>query len=158
MAFFLNTAIFCINLYLNRYFLEKCQFFRRKLVKIAENCYHNIDPLALVGIWAHNYPVLEAGAITTRYVTMPGLELHSYEKYNVWFLNPKIRRNVPRVRRNVPNVRRNVPKVRQNVPKIRRNVPKLGEMYQNQAKCTKIRRNVPNVRRNIPKVGRNVPG
>jgi hypothetical protein len=25
-------------------FREKRQFFRRKLSKIAENCYHNIDP------------------------------------------------------------------------------------------------------------------
>jgi hypothetical protein len=34
------------NLDHNIGFREKCQFFRRKLSKMAENCVHNIDPLS----------------------------------------------------------------------------------------------------------------
>jgi hypothetical protein len=39
-----NKASFCKNCDRNIGFWEKRQFFRRKWVKIAENCDHNIDP------------------------------------------------------------------------------------------------------------------
>jgi hypothetical protein len=45
MAFLLqNTAEFCKKAVHNIIFLRKTAFFGRKLVKIAENCDHNIDP------------------------------------------------------------------------------------------------------------------
>jgi hypothetical protein len=37
------TVGFCKNCHHNIGFGEKRQFFRRKLAKTAENCYHNID-------------------------------------------------------------------------------------------------------------------
>jgi hypothetical protein len=45
LAFFAQTAAsFCKNCDHNVGFWEKRQFFRRKLAKIAANCYHNTDP------------------------------------------------------------------------------------------------------------------
>jgi hypothetical protein len=39
-----NKAKLCKILIITLFFLEKRQFFRRKLGQIAENCDHNIDP------------------------------------------------------------------------------------------------------------------
>jgi hypothetical protein len=44
LAFFAQTtASFCKNSDHNIDFLEKRRFFRRKFLKIAENCHHSID-------------------------------------------------------------------------------------------------------------------
>jgi hypothetical protein len=45
LAFFIKTKLhkLCKNLIITM-FLEKRHFFCRKVPKIAENCYHNIDP------------------------------------------------------------------------------------------------------------------
>jgi hypothetical protein len=58
-----NKAKLCKNFDHNTGFLEKRQFFRRKLAKIAENCDHNIDPWPMKGIKIVEN-VYDAGVVT----------------------------------------------------------------------------------------------
>jgi hypothetical protein len=54
LAFFAqSTASFCKNFITKFVFEKKCQFFRRKWAKIAQNSDHNIDPS--LENWSQSY-------------------------------------------------------------------------------------------------------